>query len=103
MRSKLSFLAFILFKKPVCFSFLLVIGLLTPLDLYSDEGTPHLIKVAVLKNFPPQYSMSASNQPQGFAIDVIEEVAKLGNFRIEYLIKDDWPEAFEALKVAKRT
>jgi len=34
------------------------------------------VKVHALKNFPPQFMLDQNDKPIGFAIDVIEEVAK---------------------------
>ncbi|MCA1795412.1 MAG: transporter substrate-binding domain-containing protein [Desulfobacteraceae bacterium] len=56
------------------------------------------VKVGVLKDFPPQYSISKSGEPQGFAIEIIETIARLENLEIEYRIYDTWAEMFEALK-----
>ncbi len=58
----------------------------------SDGNNPLKIKVAVLKHFPPQYSMSNNGTPKGFAIETIEEIAQIANFKIEYIVKDSWAE-----------
>lgn len=34
------------------------------------------ITVVVLEDFPPLYSLNNKNNPQGFAIDIVEHVAK---------------------------
>jgi ABC-type amino acid transport substrate-binding protein len=68
------------------------------LILAQDENSISSVKVAILSHFPPQYSLSANGQPRGFAIDIIEEVAKIANFEIEYVIKQHWSEIFEAVK-----
>lgn len=51
-----------------------------------------------MRDFPPQYSLDTSGQPQGFAIDIVESVAKIANFKIKYLVKETWQEMFEAIK-----
>jgi len=48
------------------------------------------IKAHALKSFPPQYMLDSNGKPIGFAIDIIEEVAKIAGVNIEYIIFDDW-------------
>ncbi len=79
------------------FSLLLII---TAGSAFSADA-PLKLKVAVLKNFPPQYSTSPSGEPQGFAIDVINEVARLANFEVQYVVKDSWKELFQALRAGE--
>ena len=71
------------------------------ISLAVDEPDPRHVKVAVLKNFPPQYSTSEAGNPQGFAIDIIEEIAKLANLEIKYLVKNNWDEMFDSLRVGQ--
>jgi len=52
----------------------------------------------VVKNFPPDYSLDASGKPEGFAIDVINELADIANFRIKYIVKNDWTQTAQVLK-----
>lgn len=59
------------------------------------------IKAAVLRHFPPQYSLSTDGQPQGFAIDVLDAVASIANLEVEYVLMESWPEMFEALKTGE--
>ena len=63
-----------------------------------QNDTPIERTVVVLKDFPPQYSLSTSGRPQGFAIDIIEAVAEMADFKINYLIKDSWKELFQAIQ-----
>jgi len=56
------------------------------------------IRVATLKNFPPQYSLTEKGTPTGFAVDIINQVAKLANLTPEYLLFANWNEAQQALK-----
>ena len=71
-------------------------------SLYFSTGAgaldPLRVKVAVLKNFPPQYVTSETGRPQGFAVDTIEAIAELANLEIDYLVKDSWAEMFAAVK-----
>lgn len=75
--------------------FLILTVIIAPAE---DDKAPLPVKVAVLRNFPPQYSVSEKGQPRGFAIDVIEEIARMAGLDIEYRIKNNWAEMFSALK-----
>lgn len=67
----------------------------------SDSLAPIHVKAAVLRNFPPQYSVSPDGIPQGFAIDVLKEIAKIAHVNLEYVIKDDWQSVFESVKTGE--
>jgi len=86
------------FKKAFCFCLLIVSFFVEQTASASDNNEPLRIKAAVLKHFPPQYSLSNKGTPQGFAIEIIEEIARIADFKIEYIIKDSWEEVFEAVK-----
>jgi len=80
--------------------FFLILSCILPINFSfaEQEDASIEVKVAVLKDFPPQYSLSKYGQPQGFAIDLIESVAEIANFKIKYLIKENWQEMFEAMQ-----
>ena len=52
----------------------------------------------VLKNFPPQYSLSEEGVPQGFAVDIITELAQMNGWDLRFRIYDEWPQMHDALK-----
>jgi PAS domain S-box-containing protein len=54
--------------------------------------------VAVLRHFPPQYSTDADGRPEGFAVDVIKDVARLMDAEVTFVVKDSWGEVFEAVR-----
>lgn len=56
------------------------------------------VVVAVPRNYPPHYQQMTNGQMQGFAIDVIEQVASRAGLKLSYLIKDDWPSTIQALR-----
>ncbi len=58
-------------------------------------GAQESIKAIVLKNFPPQYMTDKDGKPTGFAIEMIEEVAKRAGYDIEYIVVDSWPQSNE--------
>ncbi len=48
------------------------------------------VTVVVVKNFPPYYLVDAKGRPQGFAIDVMNELADIANLKVKYIVKDSW-------------
>ena len=68
----------------------------------SDDGgvskTQHLISVGVPKPFPPYYLLDEDGQPSGFAVDVMNEVAKQAGFRVTYRIAENGAANFEAIR-----
>ena len=62
------------------------------------QAAPTTLKAVVLENFPPQYSLSAKGKPQGFAIDIMDEVARLADLEVQYLVKESWSEMYAAIK-----
>ena len=77
------------------FLFLMIIG---SSFFCFGENVPSKLNVAVIKHFPPQYSTSKTGEPEGFAIDVIREVALIANVEIQFLVKENWSEAFDSLR-----
>ncbi|MBU3918048.1 transporter substrate-binding domain-containing protein, partial [bacterium] len=73
-----------------CFS------LLSP--AYSRQRDEEMI-VAVLENWPPQYSIDPeTKKPTGFAIDIFEQLARRLNIKIKYKVYHSWPEIMEAFE-----
>lgn len=70
-------------------------------------GTPgfsasQTVTAAVLGDFSPVFSvMNAGGKPQGFAIDVLEAVAKQAGFELEYLVVRNWDEAQQLVREGK--
>ena len=63
------------------------------------EKIPDEILAGVHRNFPPQYSLDEkTGQPMGFAIDIMDEVARRAGLKIRYVIFDEWPPLIQALK-----
>ena len=58
------------------------------------------ISAAVTSNFPPYYTLNKEGQPEGFAIDIMNAIAKRSDMRMRYVIKPSWPEVAKALKKA---
>lgn len=71
-------------------SILIAIALFA-ISLQASEA-PQTITAVVLKHFPPQYQTDETGYPDGFAIDIIEEVAAIANLKIDYIPVDSWGE-----------
>lgn len=57
---------------------------------------PGTVIAAVPRHFPPYYHVS-DGKPAGFAIDLMEAVARQANFTVEYIVFDNWSEVLSAL------
>lgn len=75
-----------------------ILVLFTLVSNVSGDDTKLHLKAAVLENSPPQYSLSANGAPEGFAIDVILEIARIAAADIQFVIKKDYSEMFDALR-----
>lgn len=65
----------------------------------AQESSPQVgldVTAAIPQSWPPQYSLDNEGQPTGFAIDVMNAVAKRADIRIHYVVKPDIRLAFEA-------
>lgn len=70
-----------------------------PLSPAIAERSTNEILAGVHRNFPPQYSLDEkTGQPVGFAIDIMDEVARRAGLKIRYAIFDEWPQSVQALK-----
>ncbi|MBU0996224.1 MAG: transporter substrate-binding domain-containing protein [Proteobacteria bacterium] len=50
-------------------------------------------------NFPPQYvNQSKTEKPKGFAIDIMDEIARRSGFSVKYVVYETWPLVWEAIK-----
>lgn len=61
-------------------------------------GEPPVVRAAVPKEFPPQYSLDERGRPQGFAIEVLDGVARQAGLTVEHLPVNAWNEALAALR-----
>jgi PAS domain S-box-containing protein len=80
-----------------CGALILAAAMNLPGFAQAEAGSSPLV-VAVPADYPPQYSLDAQGQPTGFAIEVMDEVAKLAGIQIQYRIENTWPETIKALK-----
>ena len=66
-----------------------------------DTPAAEKIIAAIPGNFPPQYSIDAEGNPAGFAIDVMNEVARLADLEVQYQVHSRWVEVTNALRLGK--
>jgi two-component system sensor kinase FixL len=57
------------------------------------------IRVGVLRHFPPHYQTnSTTGAPSGFAVDIMDAVAKIAGLKVNYVVYPTWPQMNAALK-----
>ncbi|TAN58468.1 MAG: transporter substrate-binding domain-containing protein, partial [Rhodospirillales bacterium] len=56
------------------------------------------VTAVVLRDFPPLYKLNEAGQPEGFAIDLLVQVAGKAGLRVNYLVVENWQEAMEAVR-----
>jgi len=59
------------------------------------------VVVIVPENWPPQYILDQDGNPSGFAVDVMNEVAKIAELNVKYLIKPNFSKTVDALKAGE--
>ncbi|MFH1033022.1 MAG: PAS domain S-box protein [Pseudomonadota bacterium] len=64
----------------------------------APEPAPEEIVAAVLREFPPLYSVDSQGRPRGFAVETLEAVLQRAGLRPRYQIYDSWPEAIQAVE-----
>ncbi|GAB6097588.1 hypothetical protein JCM14469_38420 [Desulfatiferula olefinivorans] len=89
--------------RPFVFLVFLVIALCCPIrSECSDEANPTELTAITLRQWPPHYFIdSKSGSPQGFAIDVMDRIARSTGLTVRYVVCANWPEAFDAVKENK--
>lgn len=50
------------------------------------------------RDFPPHYIVTPNQEPTGFAIDVMNALAKRSGLKVRYRVKDTWMDVHDALK-----
>jgi len=67
----------------------------------NDVDSIHTVKAAIPFDFPPYYQLDENGEPIGFAIDVMNAIAKRSQIQIEYQIMGSWENVFDAVKQQK--
>ena len=60
--------------------------------------TQRNVTVGVPRLFPPYYQLDEDGNPSGFAVDVMNEVAKQAGFEITYRVAETGGDNFEAIR-----
>lgn len=62
-------------------------------------GPTNPVRVGILRHFPPHYLTSArTGEPDGFAIDIIDAVAKRAGLEVKFVVYPAWPDLNAALQ-----
>ncbi|MCK9419059.1 MAG: transporter substrate-binding domain-containing protein [Nitrospirae bacterium] len=91
--------------KPLPIASALLFGILTLLyysgSVYAQQGAGEFL-AGVPRNFPPHYSIdNKTGEPAGFAIDIMDEVARRSGIRVRYVVYPTWAKTFEAMEKGK--
>ncbi len=62
-----------------------------------ETAAPLEVVAVVPRAFPPQYTTDSLGQADGFAIEIIEQVATLANLKITFVMKPSWSEVIAAI------
>lgn len=65
------------------------------------DAADHEYVAAVPRDFPPHYMTDKNGQPTGFAIEVMDEIARQANIKVTYRIYHTWAEVQQALRSGK--
>lgn len=57
--------------------------------------------VVVPHSFPPQYQVDENGRPTGFAIDIMDAVARRANLNINYRVEENWLATMAALRTGQ--
>jgi|MTBAKSStandDraft_2_1061841.scaffolds.fasta_scaffold00682_12 PAS domain S-box-containing protein len=82
--------------RPLALALLLLGGLLAPAAALAVQDTG-VLRVAVLKSFPPMYQTNDQGQPDGFAPEIIRDILSRAGFRPTWVAVDDWNDMVSAL------
>lgn len=67
----------------------------------AQEPPEREVVAAIPHHFPPQYHLDVMGDPAGFAIEVMEAVAKRANLRVRYRIEKNWVDVMAAVKMRR--
>jgi len=61
----------------------------------------NILVVGVLDDFPPQYQLNELGEPDGFAIESFDEIAKLAGMNYRYRQLNDWRAMLASLRIGE--
>lgn len=71
---------------------------LAPGDTFSSER----VLIAIIpRDSPPDYELDANGRPVGFAIEVMELIARRAGFKVRYQVEDNWDKTIAALRAGR--
>ncbi len=77
----------------------LVVPAMADVAAPSAEGLAgKTFKAAVIRDFPPLYQTDNSDKPLGFAVELLDILAREGGFSVEYVITENWGTAAELVR-----
>lgn len=82
------------------FLYLYLFSFLSPQNFsFAQEfiGTSNSVVAIIPRNFPPYYVIDENGRTAGFAIDIMNHIAKLAGLNVSYLVKNTWSEVDETL------
>ena len=59
------------------------------------------ISAVIPASFPPYFQLNEAGQPEGFAIDVMDEISRRAGYQVEYTVKENWEQVFKAMRAGK--
>jgi PAS domain S-box-containing protein len=89
------FLSFILFTATLIGAF----GVQVSTALGAESGKPGKVLVVIHCDYPPvSYWDKNTNQPSGFVVDVLEDIARRTGLGVSYICKSGWAEMGKAIE-----
>ena len=87
-------------QRPILFILIIlsIIPLNPNISQSSSNETPVAILAATPGSFPPLYLVDEEGTPSGFAIEVLNDIAAIAGFTVQYIIMADWDAATDALE-----
>jgi signal transduction histidine kinase len=64
----------------------------------TGSDTAPTYTAVVLRNFPPLYTIDKDMKPDGYAIDILRQVAARAGFSVTFLVVDNWAQAADAVQ-----
>lgn len=82
------------------FKLVALLSILFAFQLYPYHALAQSKEVvaAVPSSFPPYYQLDSRGQPTGFAIEIMDEIARQAGIRIRYEAKGSWTAVFNAVR-----
>lgn len=80
---------------------LLLVAMLPTRPRSPASQAPDTVLAGVIEHWPPQYVPGSGGRPAGFAVDVMEDVARRTSLGVRYRTYRSFPEAIEGLRAGE--